>query len=175
MFASKGYQENIKVMKDLGVLVFGHTRAMLLGDLLESLRKQDALHYVDLWVDGYQGIWDLRKKVERTQKVANNFSVGVRRYHRGGLGFRKIMLQALQSAVHNYKNIIANWGNDNQSHNFSFQNDTIFNWIETPFLSEFLWVTKKSICFTRSCGQNCIYGLTFSTDKEKPFLNVIKI
>lgn len=93
-------------MEGLGIVVFAHTRAKLLGDTLESLRKQNALKYVDLWVDGFQGVVDVKLKVEKTQKVADSFDVSIRRYHRGGLGFRKLILQAMQSAVHNYEFII---------------------------------------------------------------------
>lgn len=93
-------------MKDLGVMVFAHTRATLLGEMLESLKQQKALKYVDLWVDGYQGVVSTRLKVEKTHKVADNYDVAVRRYHKGGLGFRKMILQAMQSAIHNYKYII---------------------------------------------------------------------
>jgi len=93
-------------VKDFGILVFSHTRALLLNDLLESLDRQGAIAYVDLWVDGHQGKSDLKTKVQVTRKIGNNYKVGVRRYHQGGLGFRKMMLQAMQSAVSNYKHIL---------------------------------------------------------------------
>ena len=93
-------------MKDFGILVFSHTRALLLADLLESLDRQGAIGLVDLWVDGYQGKSDLKNKVHVTRKIGDGYKVGVRRYHQGGLGFRKMMLQAMQSAVTNYKHIL---------------------------------------------------------------------
>lgn len=93
-------------MKDFGILVFSHTRALLLNDLLESLDRQDATRWVDLWVDGYQGKSDLKNKVHITRKIGDSYDLGVRRYHQGGLGFRKMMLQAMQSAVSNYKHIL---------------------------------------------------------------------
>ena len=93
-------------MKDFGIVVFGHSRPLVLGDLLESLARQDALQYVDLWLDGYQGIVDLKNKVELTQKIADSYDVAIRRYHRGQLGFRKLILMAMQSAVHNYERIL---------------------------------------------------------------------
>ncbi|MEZ5558730.1 MAG: glycosyltransferase family A protein [Pseudomonadales bacterium] len=93
-------------MKDFGILVFGHTRATLLGDLLESIDRQGAISSVDLWIDGYQGKTELKNRVHIAQKVGNNYDVGVRRYHHGQLGFRKLMLQAMQSAVSNYEHIL---------------------------------------------------------------------
>lgn len=93
-------------MKDFGILVFGHTRAKHLLDTLESLRRQGSIGLVDLWIDGYQGKVDLKNKVLISQKVGNSFDVGVRRYHQGQLGFRKLMLQAMQSAVNNYRHIL---------------------------------------------------------------------
>ena len=91
---------------EFGIMVFGHTRTLILADLLESLNRQGAIHYVDLWVDGYQGKTDLKNKVAQTRKVGDDYAVGVRRYHQGQLGFRKLMLQAMQSAVRRYENIL---------------------------------------------------------------------
>lgn len=93
-------------MKDFGILVFGHTRAHMLGDLLESLKRQGAIGLVDLWIDGHQGKTDLKNKVHVTQKVADAYDVGVRRYHNGQLGFRKTMLQAMQVAANEYKHAV---------------------------------------------------------------------
>lgn len=94
------------IVTEFGILVFAHTRPLTLGDTLESLERQNALQYVDLWVDGYQGIVDLKHKVELTHRVADGYNVSVRRYHKGQLGFRKLMLLALQSAVKNYNHIL---------------------------------------------------------------------
>jgi len=77
-----------------------------LGDLLESLKRQSAIEYVDLWVDGYQGMTDLKNKIQKTHKIAESYDVAVRRFHHGQLGFRKLMLQAMQSAVENYETIL---------------------------------------------------------------------
>jgi len=93
-------------MKDFGIVVFGHSRPLMLGDTLESLKRQDALQFVDLWVDGYQGVVELRNKVELTHKIADSYPISIRRYHRGQLGFRKLILLAMQSAVENYKHIL---------------------------------------------------------------------
>lgn len=93
-------------MENLGVLIFGHTRPLLLADTLESLKLQNAIAQVDLWVDGDQGISDLKAKVSVTHKAASAYQVRNRFYHRGQLGFRKMILLAMQHAVQNYKYII---------------------------------------------------------------------
>jgi len=91
---------------EFGIVVFGHTRALVLADLLESLNRQNSIHFVDLWIDGYQGKTDLKNKVAQTRKVSEDYAVRVRRFHQGQLGFRKLMLQAMQSAVRNYETIL---------------------------------------------------------------------
>lgn len=93
-------------MQELGVIVFGHTRPLLLADTLESLKRQNAVQYVDLWIDGDQGITELKRKVSVTHQIAEKYDVGVRNYHRGQLGFRKLILLAMQRAVQKYKYII---------------------------------------------------------------------
>ena len=87
-------------------MVFGHTRVEILGDMLESLDRQGAIEFVDLWVDGYQGKSDLKNKVQKSHKIASGYNVAKRRFHHGQLGFRKLMLQAIQSAANNYETII---------------------------------------------------------------------
>lgn len=93
-------------MEDLGILVFGHTRPLLLADTLESLKKQGAIQKVDLWIDGDQAIPHLRKKVSVTHQISSKFDVRHRFFHRGQLGFRKMILLAMQHAVQKYKYII---------------------------------------------------------------------
>ena len=96
----------LKPMHELGIIVFGHTRPLLLADTLESLKRQNALQYVDLWIDGDQGIPELKRKVAITHQIAEKYDVGTRNYHRGQLGFRKLILLAMQQAVQKYKYII---------------------------------------------------------------------
>jgi hypothetical protein len=93
-------------MSEFGIVLFGHSRPLVLADTLEALKLQDALPFVDLWVDGYQGIVDLKNKVELTHKIADSYEINIRRYHRGQLGFRKLILLAMQSAVNNYEHIL---------------------------------------------------------------------
>jgi hypothetical protein len=93
-------------VRDFGIFVFGHTRVAILGDLLESLKRQNAVHHVDLWLDGHQGKAGLKSEVQVTRRMADSYDVGVRRYHHGQLGFRKLMLQAMQSAVQNYRHLL---------------------------------------------------------------------
>ena len=93
-------------MREIGVYVFAHTRSLLLADTLESLKRQNASQYVDVWIDGYQGIEELQSKVLLTQHVADQFEVGARNYHRGQLGFRKLILLAMQQSVQKYKYLI---------------------------------------------------------------------
>ena len=94
------------MLEDLGILVFGHTRPLLLADTLESLKKQGAIQNVDLWVDSDQGIPELRKKVSVTHQITSKFDVRNKYFHRGQLGFRKMILLAMQRAVQEYKYII---------------------------------------------------------------------
>ncbi len=77
-------------------------------------------------------------------------------------------LTMYSTSADNYDDIIADWGNENQRHHFNFRADTLFDLIGTPFSTQFLWTTQKSICFPRGCGQSCMYGLFFNSEKGKP-------
>ena len=88
------------------MLLFGHTRPLYLADVLESLQRQDAIGYVDVWLDGHQGVPELKHKTGLVNEVANKYDVRNIYRHNGALGFRKLILHALSNAVANYKYII---------------------------------------------------------------------
>lgn len=93
-------------MKEFGIIVFGHTRPLYLADVLKSLQLQGALDDVCVWLDGHQGVPDVKHKVELVNQVVSQFPVSKVYSHNGALGFRKMMLQALSVAVNEYKYIM---------------------------------------------------------------------
>lgn len=92
--------------KELGILVFGHTRPLYIADVLESLKLQSAIQYVDLWLDGHQGKPDYQKLCELSFNIASNYDVNNIIKHNGHIGFRKLIITALEDAINKYKNII---------------------------------------------------------------------
>jgi hypothetical protein len=93
-------------MKDFGIILFGHTRPLLLADVLKSLQKQNALQYVDVWLDGHQGVPEVKRKTELVYEVVSKFPVANIYRHNGAMGFRKMVLQALSHAVQSYRHIL---------------------------------------------------------------------
>jgi len=94
------------VKEDLGILVFGYSRPLHLADTLESLRRQGAIGLVDLWVDGDQGVESQRRRISVTKRVGDGFDVNNRMYHRGQLGFRKLIMMAMRDAISKYRNVV---------------------------------------------------------------------
>ena len=92
--------------QNLSILLFGHTRATSIADVLESLKRQEAVANVDVWLDGHQGVPDVRYKTELVNEVVSNFNVRSVTSHNGSLGFRKLMLHALEQAAAEYRYII---------------------------------------------------------------------
>ena len=82
--------------KDFVILVLGFSRPLHIADVLTSLEKQGALEYVDVWIDGHQGIHDVKLKVDQVKEVASKFAVNKIYSHNGNLGFRKLLLQHLE-------------------------------------------------------------------------------
>lgn len=93
-------------MKEFGILLFGHTRPLYLVDILESLQKQNALQYVNVWLDGHQGLPELKAKTEQVYTVVSKYPVAKIYRHNGNLGFRKLILQALSASVQEFKYIM---------------------------------------------------------------------
>ncbi len=92
--------------EDLCILVFGHTRPLHLSDVLSSLEKQGAISCVDVWLDGHQSIRDIQYRLQLVNEVVRGFDVRQVVAHNGMLGFRKLMLHALDHASRNYRYVI---------------------------------------------------------------------
>lgn len=82
-------------MSKFCVVLFGYTRPRHIGLVLEGLKRQDALGMVHVWLDGHQGIPEPKKKTDQVREVVSNYSVARVHQHNGHIGFRKLMLQAL--------------------------------------------------------------------------------
>jgi hypothetical protein len=91
---------------NLCILVFGHTRPLYIADVLESLERQGAIAHVDVWLDGHQGAPDIKYKTELVKKVVSNYAVRSVKAHNGLIGFRKLILHALDQAAKNYRYVI---------------------------------------------------------------------
>ncbi len=93
-------------MEKFGIVVFAHTRHLHIVDVLDSLKKQGALKYAHLWIDGHQGSPTIKDKVALTHDAISKFEVKKVHRHNGQLGFRKMMLLALTDAVHRFERFV---------------------------------------------------------------------
>ena len=91
---------------DFGIIVFGHTRLDSLECVLESLKKQDALQYTEVWLDGDQGKPDLRNKVNKVIELVKAYPVKHINTQRGNYGFRKMILLGMAAMAKKYKDIL---------------------------------------------------------------------
>lgn len=159
-------------MKELGIIVFAHVRPLILADTLESLKKQGVINLVDLWIDGDQGIPHLKEKTAMTKQVGNNFNLNSRRYHRGQLGFRKLILLAMRHAASNYDKIIFLeddcFPTKNAVEIFSNELDDIKSdsGIFSVYGHPFLMAEENNIC-TRFQG----WGWATTSEKLTPFID----
>ena len=92
--------------QDLTILLFGHTRSTYIAEVLESLKKQGAINNVDVWLDGHQGVPDIRHKTELVREVVSHYDVRSINSHNGSLGFRKLVLHALDDAAEKFRYVI---------------------------------------------------------------------
>lgn len=92
--------------EEFGIIVFGHTRLVELESVLESLKRQDALKYTEVWLDGYQGNHKLKKKIEEVINVVKKYPVKRLHTQNGSYGFRKMLLLSLIDMCKRYRDIL---------------------------------------------------------------------
>jgi len=157
---------------EFGILVFGHTRPLYIADVLKSLELQGFIGNVHVWLDGHQGVPEIKRKVELVNEVVSNFKVKKIHRHNGALGFRKLILQALTIAAYDYENILVLEDDcfptkkaveifKNELESIK-DDDEIFSVYGHPFL-----VPAETEYCTRFQG----WGWATTTKKLKPFLS----
>lgn len=90
----------------LGIAVFGFSRPENIESILTSLAHQNSLQQVTVFIDGSQGNSNLEKKIRPVIEITKNFKhINIRSYN-GNLGFRKMMLNAMQYMVQHHERIL---------------------------------------------------------------------
>jgi hypothetical protein len=92
--------------ESFGIIVFGHTRVKELDLLLESLRRQDALQYTEVWLDGFQGNQVLKQRIQKTTEVVGKYPVKHLHTQSGNFGFRKMLILGLVAMCKKYRDIL---------------------------------------------------------------------
>lgn len=92
--------------ESFGILLFGHTRLEELESVLESLKRQDALKYTEVWLDGHQGKAQLKQKTRNTIELVGKFPVKRLHTQNGNFAFRKMMLLGLSEMSCRYRDIL---------------------------------------------------------------------
>lgn len=93
-------------IEPFGIIVFGHTREHAIKEVLESLQRQDALNFTEVWLDGDQGNSELRRKCEKVAELVKSYPVKRVSSQRANFGFRKMILVALKEMCTKYKDIL---------------------------------------------------------------------
>jgi FkbM family methyltransferase len=93
-------------MNDLGILVFGHRRAGLMRNLLESLRRQGVLDRTQVWVDGIAHAAEITPKVEAVRALRREFPTARWTNCHGRLGIEKLMLDGLTEMARRHRDIV---------------------------------------------------------------------
>lgn len=89
-----------------GIVVFGHTRLNTLNVVLESLNRQDVLRYTEVWLDGSQGNYPLKLRIDKTYELVAKYPVKALRRHAGQFGFRKMLILGLVEMCSKYEDIL---------------------------------------------------------------------
>lgn len=93
-------------MNDLGIVVFGHRRASVMRNLLESLRRQNVLDRTHVWIDGVAHAGEMLPKVEAVRSLRREFATAGWINCHGRLGIEKLMLDALTDMARHYRDIL---------------------------------------------------------------------
>jgi len=92
--------------EDFGIIVFGHTRIAELDAVLDSLQRQDALKYTEVWLDGHQGKTSLAEKVNQTIACVKKYPVKHLHVQNGNFGFRKMILLGMSHMCRKYREFL---------------------------------------------------------------------
>ncbi len=92
--------------RKFGIAVFSYNRPALLENTLTSLGQQQVLNRTHVFIDGDQGNPRRRIEIDGVTKVAEKFPVQEIRRYRGNYGFRRIMLNAMQTMSDQYDQIL---------------------------------------------------------------------
>jgi hypothetical protein len=90
----------------LGILVLGFNRPRHLEFVLESLRRQDKLANVHVWIDGTQGRGEYLGANAKTAEVAQRYPTREVRQHKGHIGIEKLMIDSLSEMTVNYDRVL---------------------------------------------------------------------
>lgn len=159
-------------MDDFGILVFGHSRPLHIADVLESLDRQGAIGSVQVWIDGHQGVPDLKHSTDLVAEVVSRYPIAGVRRHNGMLGFRKLILHALLEATARFRHLLILeddcFPTRNAVASFREQlaavegDDTVFSVYGHPFL-----VDAES---GGTCSRFQGWGWGTTADKLRPYL-----
>lgn len=100
------YTWPVQDKEDFGIIVFGHTRLDALGAVLESLKRQDALKYTEVWLDGFQGNDNLERSIKKTIELVKKYPVKHLHTQSGNYGFRKMLILGLVEMCRKYRDIL---------------------------------------------------------------------
>jgi hypothetical protein len=88
--------------KPFGIVLFTFTRTDGALLIVESLRRQGALPFLEVWMDGDQGNPTTRRKLGEAEALLRRHGVKKIKRHRGNMQFRKLMLHALMHMAETY-------------------------------------------------------------------------
>jgi FkbM family methyltransferase len=92
--------------KHFGIIVFGHRRPVALANLLESLKRQGALAFTQVWLDGDAHAHEYQHKVQACRQLAQVYSQARWVVCHGRMGIEKMMLDGLTEMVQGYRHIL---------------------------------------------------------------------
>jgi hypothetical protein len=96
----------MKFPRTLGILVLGFNRPELLRLVLESLKRQSALPFAHIWIDGTSGRQSFHSEVRACHEIAFHYSAAEVRTHAGHLGIERLMLDGLAHMMDLYDRIL---------------------------------------------------------------------
>lgn len=94
------------ISNTLGILVTAFNRPYHLQAVLESIRLQNRLDHVHVWIDGTQGRGEFLGANDKTVEIARRFPVAERREHKSHLGIEKLMIDALEHMTRRYDRVL---------------------------------------------------------------------
>ncbi len=104
---SNSIQTNNTKHSKTGIIIFGHSRLLLLRNLLESLRRQGTTNDIHVWLDGHHGRASLKGPVETCREIVKKEFPQVHlTVMNGNIGIEKMTIDGLDFMAQHYERII---------------------------------------------------------------------
>jgi hypothetical protein len=158
--------------KPFGIVLFTFTRTDSALLIVESLQRQGALPFLEVWMDGDQGNPATRRKLDEGEALLRRHGVKKVKRHRGNMQFRKLMLHALMHMAETYDRFLVLEDDCFPTHNaVEMFREQLETYAQDPSVLTVYGHHFKLACERPRCPRFQGWGWATYSDRLSPFVS----